>query len=255
MINFKLQRLPACRAMCAVVLAASTGTILSAQGAPNPEQGRLDAHATPPTSRGPTGLHPLGLGPDRDGVRYVPARYKPDRPMPLVLALHGAGGAGARAITRLVPLADSLGFIVVAPDSRFATWDIVRGGFGFDVLFIGEALRQTFARYNIDTTHMAIVGFSDGASYALSLGQMNGDLFTNIIAFSPGFQSVIKAYGRPRIYVAHGTRDEILNIDRTSRVMVPKLKAQGYSVDYHEFDGTHSWSPDVVHDALVWFIK
>ncbi len=30
-------------------------------------------------------------------------------------------------------------------------------------------------------------GFSDGASYALSLGVPNGDLFTHIVAFSPGF--------------------------------------------------------------------
>lgn len=30
-------------------------------------------------------------------------------------------------------------------------------------------------------------GFSDGASYALSLGQPNADVFSHIIAFSPGF--------------------------------------------------------------------
>ena len=36
-------------------------------------------------------------------------------------------------------------------------------------------------------TWMCASGFSDGASYALSLGAANGDLFTHIAAFSPGF--------------------------------------------------------------------
>jgi phospholipase/carboxylesterase len=239
----------------ALVMAMACTATSSGRAQPNPEQGRLNARAGPPTSRGSLGLERLNLGPDRDGLRYVPASYKPERPMPVVLALHGAGSSGQRAIDRLIAFADSLGFIIVAPDSRGSTWDIIRGGYGFDVLFIGDALRQTFAQYNVDTTHIAIAGFSDGASYALSLGQMNGDLFSSIIAYSPGFQRVIKAYGRPRIYVAHGTRDQVLNIDRTSRVMVPELKARGYTVDYREFDGPHSWSPEVVREGLVWFLK
>jgi phospholipase/carboxylesterase len=34
---------------------------------------------------------------------------------------------------------------------------------------------------------VALGGFSDGASYALSLDLTNGDLFASLIAFSPGF--------------------------------------------------------------------
>ena len=50
-----------------------------------------------------------------------------------------------------------------------------------------EALVRVFATYPVDPTHLAISGFSDGASYALSLGLANADLFTHIVAFSPGF--------------------------------------------------------------------
>ena len=195
-------------------------------------------------------MGPAEAGPEK-ASRQVPAN-SPCAECTVVLALHGAGSSRRQPT---LAFADSLGVIIVAPDSRGGTWDVLRGGFGFDVLFIGDALRQTFGQYNVDTTHIAIAGFSDGASYALSLGQMNGDLFSSIMAFSPGFQRVIKAYGHPRIYVAHGTRDEILNIDRTSRVMVPQLEALGYTVDYREFDGPHSWSPDVVREAVVWFLK
>jgi poly(3-hydroxybutyrate) depolymerase len=39
----------------------------------------------------------------------------------------------------------------------------------------------------VDPQRICVSGFSDGASYALSLGLANGDLFTHVAAFSPGF--------------------------------------------------------------------
>lgn len=47
-------------------------------------------------------------------------------------------------------------------------------------------LLQVLSNYAVDTTRLGVGGFSDGASYALSLGLTNGDLFTHVIAFSPG---------------------------------------------------------------------
>jgi hypothetical protein len=38
------------------------------------------------------GRQQLGITTERDALLYVPASYAPDRPMPLVLSLHGAGG-------------------------------------------------------------------------------------------------------------------------------------------------------------------
>jgi phospholipase/carboxylesterase len=97
-------------------------------------------------------------------------------------------------------------------------------------------------------------GFSDGASYALSLGLTNGDLFSHIIAFSPGFMVPAAERGKPKIFVGHGTADQILNIDRTSRVLVPKLKESKYDVQYIEFDGPHTINPDEAHTAFKWFL-
>jgi phospholipase/carboxylesterase len=52
------------------------------------------------------------------------------------------------------------------------------GGYGPDVEFIDRALDWAFDRLTLDIRKLAITGFSDGASYALSLGITNGDLFT-----------------------------------------------------------------------------
>jgi predicted esterase len=42
--------------------------------------------------------------------------------------------------------------------------------YGPDVEFIDRALEQTFDRLAVDTKKLAVEGFSDGASYALSIG-------------------------------------------------------------------------------------
>jgi predicted esterase len=204
---------------------------------------------------GPTGLHRLDLAPGRDGYLYVPPSYRGD-PAPLVLILHGAGGDARGALDRLRPLADEAGILLLAPDSRDRTWDvIVQRGFGPDVAFIDRALVHTFARYAVDPKRLAVEGFSDGATYALSLGITNGDLFTHVLAFSPGFMAPADQQGAPRIYVSHGRQDQILSIDACSRRLVPKLKNAGYDVRYHEFDGPHTVPPDIAREALTWFLS
>lgn len=62
-----------------------------------------------------------------------------------------------------------------------------RSTFGPDVDYINKSLEYVFSRYLIDPRRLGLAGFSDGASYALSLGLPNGDLFSHIVAFSPGF--------------------------------------------------------------------
>lgn len=217
-------------------------------------QRHLLARPGQPTEDGPRRLQSLGLASGRDGLRYVPETYRPNQPTPFILMLHGAGGSAHGSIVPFQTLADTSGCILLAPDARDRTWDVILDGFGPDVAFIDRALAQTFDRYAIDPTRCAVEGFSDGASYALSLGITNGDLFTHLIAFSPGFLAPEGARGMPRIYVSHGVRDTMLPIDRCSRRIVPPLQNAGYAVRYHEFDGPHTVPPDIASEALDWFL-
>jgi phospholipase/carboxylesterase len=100
---------------------------------------------------------------------------------------------------------------------------------------------------------VAAGGFSDGASYALSVGLGNGDLFTHVLAFSPGFMAPAVVVGEPRVYVSHGSRDEVLPIG-CSRRIVPELGRAGYDVRYHEFDGPHTVPEAVARGAVDWFL-
>lgn len=219
------------------------------------DSGRL--HARPaPTSTGTAspGVQALGLRAERDALVYVPPNYRPSQPAPLVLMLHGAGGDARGGLAPLLDLAESHGSLLLAPASLGRTWDLLLGSFGPDVTHIGHALTQIFSRYSIDTERLAIQGFSDGASYALSLGLTNGDLFTHILAFSPGFYRLFNPRGTPRIFVSHGVDDAVLPIDRTSRQIVPRLREEGYEVQYREFPGGHAVPGTVAEEAVEWFL-
>src|SRR5262249_11709837 len=117
------------------------------------------------------------------------------------------------------------------------------------------ALAMTFNRCAVDPAHLGIGGFSDGASYALSLGLTNGDRFTHILAFSPGFVPPAAQVGSPLIFVSHGPRDPVLPIDRCSRRIVPRLERAGYDVTYVEFDGPHTVPPEIARRGLDWFLQ
>lgn len=215
--------------------------------------GRLAARPGKPTVAVEPGTHTLGLGAGRSALLHVPAGHRPDRPAPLALMLHGAGGSAGQGLGLLRGEADAAGLVIVAPASRQQTWDVIMGGYGPDVTGVDRALAETFARCLVDPERLAIGGFSDGASYALSLGLTNGDLFTHVLAFSPGFMAPASQAGAPRCYLSHGTDDRVLPIDRCSRRLVPVLEEAGYDVRYDEFDGPHTVPPDVAHAAVEWF--
>jgi phospholipase/carboxylesterase len=187
-------------------------------------------------------------------VLYVPRSYSSGAAVPLILCLHGAGGSGARSIVALKEQAERTGALLLGPDARLQTWDVLRGGYGPDVAFINEALRMVFERFAVDPAHVAIEGFSDGASYALSLGIANGDLFTHILAFSPGFMAPPMQVGAPRIFVSHGAEDRVLPIDHCSRRLVPVLRREGYEVEYREFAGPHTVPPDIAEQGVAFFL-
>jgi len=221
----------------------------------DPEAGTLHARPgpLPPATPWPLppGLHPLGLGEPRDGRLRVPPGAG-HGPLPLVVMLHGATGSWERALKRLGPIADQA--LVVLPDSLGTSWDVLEGGYGPDIRRIDTALARVFAAWPIDPTRCAVAGFSDGASYALSLALMNGTLFTHCLAFSPGFAAPLKVEGRPAFFVSHGTQDEILPIDTCSRRLMPKLERAGYFGQYMEFPGKHEVTPEVHAAALAFLL-
>ena len=216
----------------------------------------LSARPGPPTRQPTLGLEALGLSRGRDGFIYVPSTYLPSRPSPLLVMLHGAGQS-SREFTEapLGEIFDKDAIVVVIPDSRQPTWDMILGDYGPDVRFIDRALALAFSKCRIDPKKVAVGGFSDGATYALSLGITNANLFKTVLAFSPGFVRPAVKTGKPRIFNGHGTDDNILPIDQTSREIVAALKEKNYPLKYEEFEGGHRMTKDEVRHAIDWLME
>ena len=160
--------------------------------------------------------NPGGSIKDRIGLSMIAAAEKAGKIQPGATLVEGTAGNTGIGLA-LVAQQKGYKLVLVVPDSRHFTWDVVRGGFGADVAFIDAALSHAFARCQIDPARVGMGGFSDGASYALSLGLTNGDLVTHVLAFSPGFMDPGEPRGRPHIRITHGTRDAILPIDLSRR--------------------------------------
>jgi predicted esterase len=194
----------------------------------------------------------LGIRNQRDAVLYAPKNVHGE--LPLVLYLHGAGGSAEQGPRRLGPLAETLGFLLLSPASAESTWDAIRGGYGVDVKTIDQAMRKTLDSYKVDRKRIVAAGFSDGASYALGLALRDRrQLCQSVVAFSPGFipGREIKGPGA-RIFISHGTDDQVLPIDQCSRQLVPRLKRDGYAVTYREFQGPHTVPPEIAEEGLRW---
>jgi len=234
-----------------ISLAAVAGSHACGQSSARPSDGRLDFRAHAPSGVVGGGLTPLGLSQDRDGFLFVPSGNSTRHPAPLVILLHGATQS-SRLFERLTAVADTVGVVLLAPDSRGMTWDAIRDDFGPDVAFLDRAIMRAFDRASIDSCRVVIGGFSDGATYALSLGIRNARRVSGVVAFSPGFVIPARSVEKVPVFLRHGTRDQILPIDASSRPIVRALREEGFDVDYKEFDGPHTVRPDDGRAALEW---
>ena len=251
--------------------ASALGALTSRVGAQAPApaagaepQAPAGASSAAPADGVPRGMYRLHLtnaepdpdsdDPVREGVLYIPKAYDPETPMPLVVMLHGFAGSGER-MKYMWPLAEELGLLILAPDSRSMTWGQSNPGFDADVKYISPAYKWVTQRLNIDPARVALGGVSDGAGYALSMGLAYGEVFNHLLVFAGGTMLPFRREGKPLVYFAHGTNDHQMPIDRTARRFAPELKAQGYDVTLREYEGGHGAPLAIVREAFEWLLK
>jgi predicted esterase len=197
------------------------------------------------------------MGGKKDGLVVVPKTYDAKIPAAMLLSLHGATGTPEHQLGLYKQTPETQNVILVIPSSRVYTWDLIasRGqGFGDDIAFLNHVLFRVFQTYNIDPARIAIGGFSDGASYAASVGISNGDLFPTMLLNSPGFAAPLTQVGKPRVFVSHGTQDKVLPIDQCSRRLVGVLRGQGYETSFVEFRGGHELPNSIRERMVKWWL-
>jgi predicted esterase len=215
--------------------------------------GRLAAKPTGAARTLPPGLHDLPIPGARSAQLLVPPSVA-GRPLaPLVLGFHGATFDIASVIGGFRTFAERHGFLLLAIKSKGETWDLSRPPGGPDAAHADAALAAAFAAGGVDPARIACMGFSDGAGYALSLGLLNGDLFSEVIGFSTGALKLVRAYGRPKVFMTHGTHDSVLPI-ANARSIASTLEKAGYEVTFRTFAGGHQVDPALADAAFDQFV-
>ena len=161
-------------------------------------------------STGTTTVH-LGVdGADRWYLQHLPPAAKGDRPLPVVIDIHGFDKGAALEVTRtgFTPLGDREGFITITPEGRGnpVHWDPRLDS--VDAVFISRLLDQVTQDLCVDERRIYVAGFSNGALMASSVACTEAG---RIAAVAPvaGLRAVPGCGDRPPVPVLtfHGTGD------------------------------------------------
>jgi predicted esterase len=184
---------------------------------------------------------------------------------PLLVLLHGAGMSASDFIEGFRAEADRCGCLLLSVQSKGATWDTIRlvrraslegvadvyRLFGADTNRIETALSTALRAIDVDPRSVLLVGFSDGASYGLSLGTANRSIFRGVVAIAPGFYVEPPPTGpKQRLFIAHSPTDPVLPFARTRDEIVAPLKRAGFDLRFRPFEGGHTVVPSVLAEGV-----
>lgn len=100
-------------------------------------------------------------------------------------------------------------------------------------------------------------GFSDGASYALSLGLPNGNLFSHIVAFSPGFMrapTLVRRVTESTLRVCANLHSNAAGLQQgCSRLKADLQQTQGWCSGLTVGRQTASVSCNITHN-VAWLV-
>jgi phospholipase/carboxylesterase len=203
-----------------------------------------------------TGLFHVGSDQDlhtRGGYSlYIPESYTPERPRPLIVALHGGYSHGRDFLWTWLRQARSRGFILFAPTSRGMSWSITNTD--VDGQPLGLHLEDVCSRVNIDRDRILLTGMSDGGTYALELGMSRGSIYRSIAPVACALPPVDwnEAAGK-RIFWIHGAQDWIFPVSYAVQAR-EKLLAAGADVKMKVVrDLSHTYPLEENAAILRWF--
>jgi len=166
-------------------------------------------------------------------ILVPPEGLDPDRPAPLIIALHGYGDRPDNYPRAWGGAAAKRGAILAVPQG---VRQVGNGYFWGNVDEADTILQLTLEhvkeRFAVDERQIVLTGFSQGGFMAMALGLRHPELFTGVIPMAGGYIPGIDAPAeaakiKPRYYFMVGENDEAA---REVRLAVKDFKAAGYEV-------------------------
>lgn len=179
-------------------------------------------------------------GQKRSYLLHIPARHDPNKPAPVVLALHGAAmnGPMMAVFCGLNATSDEAGFIAVYPSGTgtgpFLVWNA--GGFRGklaegrvdDVAFIGRVIDEVAKSVKVDTNRVYACGMSNGAMMCYRLA---AELSDRIAAIAPVAGAIAINESKPKRPVPvlhfHGTEDSFVPYARSEGRIQSFMRLKG----------------------------
>lgn len=226
----------------------------------------------------------MQLGPDTSGTELInggaltalvrrPAGEVPTGGSPALVMIHGFG-ANEGDIYELVPFVDKR-VLVVAPRGPIKVDENPRGSWRWSVpqedgspdpavlqdsaSKIATLIEQLpdLTGVRLDPAQIYVGGFSQGGLMSLEMAATYPELLAGILPHSgfvsPGAEQRLWAgafQGKPA-FVAHGTRDQMLNIEK-GRHIKEVLEVGGVDVTYKEYNFGHVTSPESRRNLANW---
>jgi phospholipase/carboxylesterase len=187
---------------------------------------------------------------------YVPEYYSPDRPWPLVMALHGGSGNGRGFLWNWLRDARSLGAILIAPTATGSTWALM--GEDADTPNLARILDFARSRWNIDPARLLLTGMSDGGTFCYVTGLEGTSPFTHLAPIAATFHPLMaetadteRMRGLP-VFLVHGRLDWMFPV-QVARQTRDALTAAGADVTYRELDDlSHCYPREMNGPILNW---
>ncbi len=208
----------------------------------------------------PTGHVSIERGECR-AVLLTPSEIDPEKRYPLITVLHGAGRQDEMLVKACRDQPEKRDALFLVPRSLLPTWDLIASPERPDLDFLEYAYDLIYRRYPVDAGRQALLGYSDGASYALSVGLSNPHLFRAVMGWAAGFIALDRTFNldadrKPFVLLEYGTHDELFPFERVAVPMRENLRKAGYTVEFRVDQGGKHWpSPDFLPEALDWFFS
>lgn len=170
----------------------------------------------------PDSWHQIAVGGvDRNYLVHVPPGLDPNHAPAIVLSFHGGGGRpiGEAYITKMNPVADRHGFIVVYPEGTQRHWnDGWREGYPVDdVAFISALIDELKKTYHADPKRIYATGISNGAMFSQRLACQLSDKIASIAPVAGAMRTPIVAKCSPArpvsVLMINGKSDPLVPYD------------------------------------------
>jgi predicted esterase len=164
---------------------------------------------------------------------FVPQYLKKDKPVPLVVALHGMGGSENLFFEgygdgQIVKLCKERGWLLVAPRSPLA----LLGG----APPVAEIVQQISKRYPVDPKRIFLVGHSMGASQSIELVEKHPKLFAGVALFGGGSGlKDPKAFKELPTFIGIGTKDQF-GFNKTKALNKTLVESNVSKLIYKEYE-------------------